>query len=77
MKKESIRPKCPLSKDDAVRVVGEYVEHYNDNRLHSAIAYIPPKIKLDGREDRVFIERDRKLETALKNRAEKRKRTKK
>lgn len=72
LKKESIRPKCPLSKQDAIRTVGEYVYHYNHVRLHSAIGYVSPKLKLEGNEVEVFNERDRKLETARKIRAEKR-----
>ncbi len=72
LKKESIRPKCPLSKPDAIDIVGEYVDHYNYDRLHSAIGYVSPKLKLDGKEVEVFNERDRKLETARKRRAEKR-----
>ncbi len=38
--KESIRPCCPLNVDDARRIVGEYVAHYNTKRLHSAIGYV-------------------------------------
>ncbi len=30
LKHESIRPNCPVSKEDAVRIVREYVEHYNN-----------------------------------------------
>jgi len=37
LKGECIRPKTPLSLDDARRLVAEYVEHYNTVRLHSAI----------------------------------------
>lgn len=64
LKSECVRPKTPLSLDDARRVVGEYVEKYNNERLHSAIGYIAPKDKLDGREKQIWAERDRKLEAA-------------
>jgi transposase InsO family protein len=64
LKRECIRPKTPLSLDDARRIVGEFVEHYNNVRLHSAIGYITPKDKLEGRADHIFAERDRKLEEA-------------
>ena len=37
-------------------------------RLHSAIGYIAPLDKLEGRETQVFAERDRKLEAARKQR---------
>ena len=61
-----------MTKKDAICIVKEYVHHYNHVRLHSAIGYISPEVKLDGREGVVFDERDRKLETARKKRAEKR-----
>ena len=64
VKKECIRPQTPLNLDDARRVVGKYVEHYNDVRLHSSIGYVPPKARLEGIEKRIFDERDRKLEAA-------------
>ncbi len=73
VKKESIRPCCPLNVDDARRIVGEYVVYYNTKRLHSAIGYVAPQDKLDGREGTIFTERDRKLEEAREKRAMKRK----
>jgi len=72
LKKECIRPKTPLSLDDARRVVGEYVEHYNHVRLHSAIGYIAPAAKLAGREEEIWAERDRKLEAAREQRKQRR-----
>jgi len=41
LKQESIRPKTPLSLKDARRLVSDYVTHYNEVRLHSAIGYVP------------------------------------
>ncbi len=73
VKKESIRPCCPLNVDDARRIVGEYVVYYNTKRLHSAIGYVAPQDKLDGREGTIFTERERKLEEAREKRAMKRK----
>lgn len=72
VKKEGIRPGCPLNVDDARRIVGEYVTYYNTKRLHSAIGYVAPLDKLDGREGAIFTERDRKLEEARERRAMKR-----
>lgn len=72
LKSEAIRPKVPLSLDDATRIVGEYVVHYNTVRLHSAIGYITPKAKLEGRAEAIFAERDRKLEAAREVRKHKR-----
>ncbi len=64
LKGESIRVRVPISLEDARRIVADYVRHYNEVRLHSAIGYITPKDKLDGREAVIFAERDRKLAEA-------------
>ena len=72
LKQESIRPKTPLSLEDARRLVSEYVTYYNETRLHSAIGYITPLTKLEGREEQIFKERDRKLEAAREKRKAKR-----
>jgi len=72
IKRESIRPRCPLSLEDAREIAGQYVQHYNTRRLHSAIGYIAPADKLAGREQEIFAARDRKLETARQQRQSKR-----
>jgi len=72
LKKECIRPKTPLCLDDAKRIVGEYVDHYNQVRLHSAIGYVAPADKLAGREEKIWAERDRKLEAAREERKQRR-----
>jgi len=72
IKGDCIRTETPLSLEDARRIVARYVEHYNTVRLHSAIGYVTPKDKLDGRETLIFAERDRKLEQARVRRKEKR-----
>ncbi len=68
LKSECIRPKTPLSLEDARRIVDEFVTYYNTERLHSAIGYITPEDKLHCRENNIFIERDIKLETAREQR---------
>lgn len=72
LKKECIRPRTPLDLDDARRLVGDYVEHYNHFRLHSAIGYVAPADKLDGRDAEILHERDRKLESARAERKQRR-----
>jgi transposase InsO family protein len=72
LKGECIRPKTPLSLDDARRLVAEYIGHYNNVRLHSAIGYIAPVDKLNGRDKEIFKERDQKLEAAREQRRIKR-----
>jgi len=68
IKSECIRTQTPLSLEDARRIAKTYVEYYNDERLHSAIGYVAPKDKLEGREQAIFDERDKKLEAARERR---------
>ncbi len=70
LKVECIRPQSPVSLDDARRLVATYVEEYNKVRLHSAIGYIAPIDKLEGREDKIFAVRKIKLNQARKARSE-------
>ena len=72
LKRECIRPKCPLSLEEARRLVEDFVHHYNTTRLHSAIGYITPEDKLNGREGEIFAERDRKLYEAREARKRRR-----
>ena len=64
LKKERIRPGTPLNLDDAGRLAANFVDYYNSQRLHSSPGYITPNDKLQGRENQIFAERDRKLEAA-------------
>ena len=64
LKGEALRPQTPLSLQDARRVVGRFVAHYNGVRLHSAIGYITPLDMLAGRAEAIHADRDRKLEQA-------------
>jgi len=64
LKRDCIRPGTPLSLEDARRIVAEFVAYYNNERLHSAIGYIAPKDKLEGRADEILAERERKLAVA-------------
>jgi transposase InsO family protein len=75
IKGECIRPGVPLSLDEARTMVEKFIAHYNNIRLHSAIGYIAPVDKLNGREQEIFKERDRKLEQARALRKKKRLRT--
>jgi len=68
IKRECIRPGTPLSLEDAHRLTAEYVEHYNNVRLHSAIGYIAPGNKLNRREKEIFEDRNHKLEQARQRR---------
>jgi transposase InsO family protein len=68
LKGECIRVKTPLSLADARRLVTEFVAHYNEIRLHSAIGYVAPADKLSGRAPSIFADRDRKLDAARERR---------
>jgi len=67
-KTECIRPQTPQSLEEALRIVTKYVEHYNAVRLHSAIGYVTPKDKLEGRAEQILAARDAKLEAARQTR---------
>ena len=77
LKRESIRRKTPLSLEEARRVIAEFVLYYNTLRLHSAIGYISPIDKLEGRADFIHSERERKLSQARARRKERRKKQRK
>jgi putative transposase len=68
VKGDCIRPQAPLSLEEARRLVTEFVAYYNDVRLHSAIAYVAPKDRLQGRHLEIGLERDRKLAEARERR---------
>jgi putative transposase len=67
-----LRPGCPLSLEDAQRLVEHFVIHYNTVRLHSTIGYITPADRLARRHLEIFAARDKKLDAARQNRKLKR-----
>lgn len=75
LKSDAIRPSAPASLDEARRIVGKFVDHYNAVRLHSAIGYITPNDMIAGRAQLIWAERDRKLELARELRRQRRQAT--
>lgn len=72
-KKEVIRPAQPRSKDEAQAQMAQWVQHYNEERLHSSIDYVTPKAKLEGFAESILKLRDERLEAArLRRRTERR-----
>lgn len=69
LRRECIRPGTPLSLEDARQLVEKFVMYYDEVRLHSAIGYVTPKDKLEGREPAISAERKRKLAAARKRRS--------
>ena len=67
-----LRVKTPLSLEEAQRIVTDFVAYYNHERLHSAIGYITPKDKLEGRAEMIQGARDAKLAAARQGRKIKR-----
>ena len=61
--------KTPGTREEAVRVVATFVEHYNHKRLHSAIDYVTPADRLAGRHKGIDEARDLKLNAARQQRA--------
>ena len=68
LKQECIRPGTPLTKQDALQLVQQYVDRYNNVRLHSAIGFVTPADILAGRQAEIHAARDRKLEEARQQR---------
>jgi len=73
IKSSCIRPNTPLSLSDAQRLVTDFVDHYNNKRLHSATGYITPADKLAGRAEAIFAQRESKLAAAREARKAQRK----
>jgi len=72
IKSTCIRVKTPLSLQEARSVVSEFAARYNNERLHSAIGYVTPKDKLQGRAEIIHAQRDAKLAAAREARKAKR-----
>lgn len=72
MKTDAIRRVAPSSLEEARKVVAEFVEHYNNVRLHSAIGFITPADMLQGHQETIWADRDQKLEAAREARRLKR-----
>ena len=72
VKHEAVRRKTPLDLSDARRIVADFVQHYNTVRLHSAIGFVPPQARLEGRDQAIQEARERKLEAARERRRQRR-----
>jgi putative transposase len=72
LKVDAIRPGAPSSLEEGREIVDQFVRHYNERRLHSAIGYITPADKLAGREAEIWAVRDQRLEAARDRRKQRR-----
>ena len=68
----AIRLHPPATLEEARETIAHFVDHYNNTRLHSAIGYITPHDRMEGRQNEIHDERDHKLEAARALRAHKR-----
>ena len=68
----AIRLHPPATLEEARETIARFVDHYNNTRLHSAIGYITPHDRMEGRQNEIHDERDHKLEAARALRAHKR-----
>jgi len=68
LKDQVIRPLTPLDVAEAKRITGDFIDYYNTTRLHSAIGFIAPKDRLEGRHQQIHVDRDKKLEEARRRR---------
>jgi len=67
-KRECIRRNSFLSIEDARKIIDQFIEYYNNKRLHSAIDYVAPLDILLGRKDEILKRRDEKLKKAREDR---------
>jgi len=54
LKNERFRDKAPRNVEEARRVVADFVTHYNEVRLRSALGYVTPVDKLAGRDTEIL-----------------------
>lgn len=72
LKNDAVRVTPPSSLEEARTLVARFVQHYNGERLHSALGYITPNDFLAGRAKEIWTARDQKLEAARETRRQRR-----
>ena len=63
-RKNAFEKKTLLDQDHAKLIIGSYIAFYNNQRLHSANAYITPADQLAGRDNKIHEERRKKIHVA-------------
>lgn len=68
LEQECIRTCSFLTYVDACEQIANYVNHYNNHRLHSSLHYLRPIDYMEGNVDELLKERQRKLDKATDDR---------
>ena len=68
LKSEHVRTSSYFSYEDAKERMGRWIEYYNNERLHSALSYLPPEDVFQGQKEIRIADRRKKLYTAVINR---------
>lgn len=68
LREEGLSDKTLVNQLQARDIIGEWVEHYNRERLHAGISYLTPEDWLAGRNEARIDERKKKLELGRQNR---------
>lgn len=68
LEQECVKTTSMISLPDAQEQIAKYVNHYNNNRLHSALFYLRPVDFLNGDVDGLLKARQEKLDLASINR---------
>lgn len=64
VRQECLRPHSPVTVTEVEKVVGQYIEEYNNRRLHSSIDYMRPVDYYRGSPEEIKKLRDEKLAIA-------------
>lgn len=68
IQQECVNTTSMINLDDARKQIDKYIEHYNNQRLHSALKYLPPIDVFTGKADEKLKIRKDKLAIANENR---------
>ena len=70
LEEECLKGKALLEIEDARKIIADYVNFYNEKRLHQSLHYLTPKDVLEGKTEQRLKEREEKLEQAKLRRLE-------
>ena len=68
VRQECLRLHSPVTVMEVEKVVGQYIDEYNNRRLHSSIDYMRPVDYYQGNPEEIRIQRNERLATAKERR---------